>query len=135
MPVMQWTEQLSVKIESIDNEHKKLIELINKLFDAMSRREGHNALDSILKELTDYTEFHFSHEEEAMKKYNFPGLATHKTEHENFVNKVADTKKKYEEGAITLTIPLIDFLTTWIKEHILKSDMGYSTFLVKAGMK
>ncbi len=135
MPAMQWTEQLSVKIESIDNEHKKLIELINKLFDAMSRGEGHNALDAILNELTDYTEFHFNHEEEALKKYNYPGFATHKKEHEGFVNKIEDTKKKYEEGAITLTIPLIEFLTTWIKEHILKSDMGYSPFLVKAGMK
>jgi len=135
MPIMKWSEQLSVKIDSIDNEHKKLFELINKLADAMSKGEGHNALDSILIELTDYTITHFGHEEEALKKYNFPGLAAHKKEHETFVSKIEDTKKKYEEGAITLTIPLIDFLTTWIKEHILKSDMGYSPFLVKAGMK
>jgi len=135
MPAMQWTEQLSVKIDSIDNEHKKLIELINKLFDAMSRGEGHNALDAILKELSDYTEFHFNHEEEALKKYNYPAFAAHKKEHESFVSKIEDTKKKYEEGAITLTIPLIDFLTSWIKEHILKTDMGYSAFLVNAGMK
>jgi len=135
MPVMQWSEQLSVKVELFDNEHKKLVELINKLFDAMTRREGHNVLDAILNELTDYTVSHFSHEEEAMKKYNFPGYAAHKKEHEDFVSKVADTKKKYEEGAITLTVPLIEFLKSWVQEHILKSDMGYSTFLVNAGMK
>jgi len=135
MPVMQWTEQLSVKIDSIDNEHKKLIELINKLSDAMSQGKGHNALDAILKELTDYTEFHFHHEEEALKKHNYPGFAAHKKEHEGFVSKIEDTKKKYEEGSITLTIPLIDFLTSWIKEHILKSDFAYSPFLIKAGMK
>jgi hemerythrin len=132
---MKWTEQLSVKVGLFDDEHKKLVDLINKLFDAMERREGHSALGAILNELTDYTVTHFHHEEEAMKKYNFPGFDAHKKEHENFVSKVADTKKKYEEGSIMLTIPLIDFLTTWIKEHILKSDMGYSTFLVNAGMK
>jgi len=135
MPIMQWTEQLSVKVGLFNDEHKKLIELINKLFDAMSQGEGHNALDAILNELTDYTVNHFHHEEEAMEKYNFPGYVAHKKEHEDFVSKVADTKKKYESGAITLTVPLIEFLKSWVQEHILKSDMGYSTFLVKAGMK
>jgi len=132
---MKWTEQLSVKIHLFDHEHKKLVELINKLSDAMLRKEGNNVLGSILNELTDYTLIHFSHEEEAMKKYNFPGYAAHKKEHEDFVSKVADTKKQYEAGAIMLTMPLISFLTTWVAEHISKSDSGYSAFLNKAGMK
>jgi len=135
MPVMKWSEQLSVKIHQFDHEHKKLVELINKLSEAMYKKEGNNVLGPILNELTDYTIIHFKHEEEAMQKYNFPGLVAHKKEHEDFVSKVADTKKKYEEGAIMLTIPLIEFLTTWVKEHILKSDSKYGEFLVKAGMK
>jgi len=132
---MKWTEQLSVKIFLFDHEHKKLVELINKLSDAMYKKEGNNVLGAALNELTDYTIIHFKHEEDAMSKYNFPGLAEHKKQHEDFVSKVAETKKQYEEGAIMLTIPLIDFLTNWVTEHILKSDSGYSDFLVKAGMK
>jgi len=132
---MKWTEQLSTKIHLFDHEHKKLIDLINKLHEAMLKKEANNVLGSILNELTDYTVVHFKHEEEAMSKHGFPGLAAHKKQHEDFVNKVADTKKKHAEGAIMLTIPLIDFLTTWITEHILKTDSGYSEFLVKAGVK
>jgi len=135
MPVMKWSEQLSVKIHLFDHEHKKLVELINKLSDAMYKREGNNVLGAILNELADYTIIHFKHEEDAMRKYNFPGLDAHKKQHEDFISKVAETKKKYEEGAIMLTLPLIDFLTSWVQEHILKSDSGYSDFLVKAGMK
>jgi len=135
MPIMKWSEQLSVKINLFDSEHKKLIEIINKLAEAMGRGEGHKALNTILGELIDYTVTHFKHEEEALQKYNFPGLAEQKKQHEAFVKKIADTKKEYDEGAITLSIPLIDFLTSWIQNHILKTDSGYSEFLLKAGMK
>jgi hemerythrin len=135
MPAMKWSEQLSVKIELFDNEHKKLIELINKLHDAMYRGEGQNALGSILAELADYTVTHFTHEEEILQKHNFPGFNGHKKQHEDFVGKVADTKKKYEEGALMLAIPLVDFLTSWIQNHILKTDSNYSEFLIKAGVR
>jgi hemerythrin len=133
--MIKWSEQLSVKIESIDNEHKKLIEIINKLYTAMSRREGHSVLDAILIELADYTATHFKHEEEALQKYNFPGFSGHKKQHEEFVSKVVDTKKKYEEGAIMLTVPIVDFLNSWVQNHIMKMDFAYSDFLIKAGMK
>jgi len=135
MEAMKWTEQLSVKVELFDNEHKKLIELINKLHNAMYNGEGHSALKAILTELTDYTVYHFKHEEEALQKCNFPGLAGHKKQHEEFVNKVTETKKKYDEGNLMLSIPTIDFLTSWIKNHIMKSDFAYSDLMHKAGIK
>jgi len=135
MPRIKWTEQLSVKITLFDNEHKKLIETINNLSDAMGKGEGHKALDTILDELINYTKTHFKHEEDALEKYNFPGLADQKKQHEAFVKKIEDTKKEYDDGAIALSMPLIDFLTSWIQNHILKTDSGYSEFLLKAGMK
>jgi len=135
MPIIKWSEQLSVKISLFDQEHKNLIGIINKLFDAMSKGEGHKELDTILDELISYTITHFKHEEEALQKYNFPGLAEQKKQHEAFVKKIEDTKKEYDGGAIALTMPLIDFLTSWIQNHILKTDSGYSEFLLKAGLK
>jgi len=135
MPIMSWSDELSMNIELFDNEHKKLVDLLNKLFDAMSKGEGHNTLDAMLIELANYTANHFKHEEEAMQKYNFPGLLAHKREHEDFIAKVMDTKQKYEEGAIMLTLPLFEFLKSWVHNHISKSDLSYSGFLIKAGMK
>jgi len=132
---MKWTEQLSVKIERFDNDHKKLIELINKLHSAMYNGEGHSALDAILVELTDYTVYHFKNEEEALEKCGFPGIAGHKKQHEEFVKKIADTKKKYDEGNLMLSIPTIDFLTSWLKDHIMKMDFAYSDLMIKAGIK
>ena len=133
--IIEWSDKLSVNISLFDNEHKKLIALINNLHDAMSRGAGHAVLEKMLGELADYTVKHFKEEEEAMQKYTFPGLAEHKKEHEAFVSKVADTQSQYKKGAITLTVPVFSFLTSWLQNHIMKMDAGYSDFLIKAGMR
>ena len=135
MSIMQWSDKLSVKISRFDSEHKRLITLINKLHDAMSRGEGHKVMEPILAELANYTVTHFKNEEEAMQKYNFPNFPAHKKAHEAFVKKVTDTKSQYEKGSIALTIPVFGFLTSWLENHIMKMDAEYSEFLLQAGMK
>ena len=135
MPIMEWTDKLSVKINSIDDEHKKLVALINKLSDAMSQGQGHKALDDILIELVDYTNYHFKYEEDALQKHNYPGFAKHKKMHQEFANKIGETKTQYENGSISLSIPIMNFLTSWLQNHIMKVDAEYSAFLIKAGMK
>jgi hemerythrin len=132
---MQWTDELSVKISLFDNEHKKLIAMINKLHEAMSQGQGHNVLDGLLIELVAYTEQHFKDEEDAMKKYSYPGFVAHKKKHDDFTSKIAETKEKYENGTITLSITVLNFLTSWIKEHIMQEDSRYSDFFIRQGMK
>lgn len=133
--MMEWSDKLSVKISVFDGEHKKLILLINKLADAMSQGQGHQALDDILIELVDYTKYHFSHEEESMQKYNYPDFASHKLMHEDFVSKVGETKDKYEKGIISLSVSTLNYLTSWVQNHIMKTDANYTDFFTKAGLK
>jgi len=135
MPRLEWSDKLSVKISTFDVEHKKLITLINNLHDAMTRGEGHKMLGDTLASLADYTVQHFKHEEEVMQKYGYPGLAEQKKQHAEFVKKIADTQRDYEKGTAALTISVSTFLTSWIQNHIMKMDAGYSEFLIKAGMK
>jgi len=132
MPTIVWSDKLSVKIRRFDNEHKHLIALINDLHNAVSYGEGGMALGRMLSELASCTQDHFEHEEQVMRKYNFPGLDAHREAHQAFVRRVADT---YNKGGIAQAVPLFDFATTWIQDHIMRMDTEYSEFLIKAGAK
>ena len=135
MQKLEWTDKLSVNISVFDNEHKKLIGIINRLYDAMSQGLGHKAMAGILVELSDYTKTHFEHEEDAMKRHDYPGFAEQKKAHDEFVNKLNDTRTQYENGGITLSIPLFKLLLSWVENHIMKIDQKYSEFFIERGMK
>ena len=135
MAKMEWTDELSVKIGIFDDEHKKLINLANKLYDAMSKGQGHEALEDILVELSDYVKIHFGHEEDAMVKYSYPGFPEQKEAHQEFIKKLNDIQTQYESGSFALSIPTLNFLISWIQDHIKKLDKSYSEFFIKQGMK
>ena len=141
MRAMKWSDTLSVKIRRFDNEHKQLIALINDLYDTMSYDEENKVPVKMLYALFEYTINHFEHEEDTMKKHGFPGLAAHRAAHQAFMDKVADMQSNYERGSITLmgdialTLPMFNFVTSWIQNHITTVDADYSEFLIKAGIK
>ena len=135
MPGIEWSNELSVKISTFDNEHKKLIDMLNRLHEAMSQGQGHKALADILNELSGYTKTHFIHEEEAMKKYNYAGLNKHKEAHDEFISKLTDAQAQYNSDSLSLSIQMFNFLWSWIQNHIKKIDQSYSEFLIQHGMK
>ena len=135
MPIIEWTDELSVKISIFDNEHKKLIAIINKLYDAMSQGQGNKLMNDIIIELHDYTKTHFKHEEEIMQKYDYPNFAEQKRSHDEFVAKLAETQEKYQKGTLVLSVPVLTFLKSWVQNHIMKMDRGYSEFLIGKGVK
>jgi len=135
MPRIEWSDKLSVKVNVFDNEHKKLIDMFNRLHDAMSQGQGKDVLAEILVELSDYTKTHFGHEEDAMKKYDYPGLAGHRKAHEEFISKLTDAQVQYNNGSTVLSIPMLDLLWSWVQNHIKKIDQSYSDFFIKHGVK
>src|SRR5271157_3259308 len=104
MATINWTENLSVKIKSIDDQHKKLIDLINGFYDNVRDKSSKEMIFELIKSLKEYTVFHFSTEEKYMKQYGFPGFSGHKIEHDNFVKKVLDFEDRYKNGKLILTI-------------------------------
>ena len=135
MARMEWSDALSVKISTFDNEHKKLIEIFNKLSVSMSQGQGKQVVSDVLAELSNYTKTHFLHEEETMKKYDYPGFAEHKKAHDEFISRLNETQSKHQSGSARLGIPIFTMLTSWITNHIQKVDRNYSEFFIKAGMK
>lgn len=129
MAFINWNDSYSVKVDRFDSEHKKLVELINTLFDGMTKGHGKDVLGDILNELINYTQVHFTNEEKAMAEKNFPGLAEHKQEHEKLVTEVLDFYQQYKEDRVSVTSDLLDFLSKWLTDHIMGTDQKYSDTL------
>jgi hemerythrin-like metal-binding domain len=133
MALMAWTEEFRIGIERVDEQHRHLVDLINQLYEAMREGKGSLKLGGIIKELVDYSVEHFSTEEEMFIRRGYAQAQAHKAEHAAFVAKVSDFQREFEAGKIGVTMDVLDFLTLWLKDHILKSDKAYASFLIGAG--
>ena len=120
--MMVWSEALQLNHSLIDQDHKKLVGLINDLGEAMSSGQGKEACGEVLKELISYTKTHFAMEERLMALHRYPALYTHRAEHARLVVEVMDFVRKYEAGTVALSVSLLHFLMEWLTDHILGSD-------------
>ena len=127
--LMPWGPKLSLGITEIDNQHKVLVDLINRLYRAMKQRSGHQVIDEILSELTEYTKYHFGFEEKQFKKYRYPEREGHMEIHKGLVSKIVDFKNQVKGGKAAVSMDLMDFLVDWLQNHILKVDREYVPFL------
>ncbi|MCD4718683.1 MAG: bacteriohemerythrin [Desulfobacula sp.] len=127
--LMSWGPKLILGIDKIDDQHKELVSLINQLHKAMKLKKGSQKAGEILKELADYTSYHFVHEESLFEKYGYPEKTDHMKIHKELVNQVVDFKIQFDEGNAALTMDLMNFLTDWLKNHIMKIDKEYVAFL------
>lgn len=128
----QWDDSMSVEVKEIDMQHKKLIELINQLYDAMKMRQGKAALSSILSELVRYTTVHFSAEEKHMERAGYPNIESHKKVHVGFTDKVLDFQRRFEADEVILSQEILDFLKDWLVTHIMKQDQEYAPYMQSA---
>jgi hemerythrin len=134
MTIMTWSDALSVNIKEIDDQHKKLVSMINLLHNAMLKGEGKTIIAPILAELAAYTVYHFNTEEGYMEKHSYPSLQTHRLEHQRFVQKVGDFKSSYDEGKIGLSSEVMHFLADWLKDHIMGTDKKFGPYFNSKGL-
>lgn len=134
MALINWNENLSVKIKSIDDQHKKLITMLNNLHDAMREGKGKEKIGPVLDELVSYTKYHFSYEEDLLKKAGYMELSAHKREHTALTDRVTELQTKFKSGNVAITIETMTFLKDWLNGHILGTDRRYSDFLISKGV-
>jgi hemerythrin len=134
MAFMQWTDDYSVKVSEIDQQHQRLIALINDLFEAMQQGKGKDVLGNILNGLMAYTGTHFKTEEKYFDQFGYPETAAHKKEHANFVAKVMEFKKAFDAGQSGLSLNVMNFLNGWLVNHIQNIDKRYGPFFNEKGL-
>jgi len=129
--IVAWQNSYSVGIRLVDEQHKELINLTNKLFVscmAGQERSRQIFLDTI-HSTVDYVGYHFGTEEKVMERINYPGYKEHKKEHTDFVREVFDKVEEFNSGKIFVPLSFVYFLRDWVLHHIAVSDRKLGDFL------
>ena len=131
MTFFQWYDSYSVHIQKIDNQHKKLIELINYLYKAIQNGNTDKEIGIVLKELVGYTKYHFEDEEKIMAKIGYPELPAHKKAHQGLIDRLVQILKKLQKEENISSYELLNFMREWLTEHIIKSDKKIGKYLAQ----
>ncbi len=121
---MEWQDSYSVGNDKMDNQHKGLIALINRLDEDTGTGE-------ILEKLRQYVDVHFREEEALLESVNYPGLPEQKRQHATFEEWLADQMETFEsgEGTDRLRTAVQGYLKVWLTNHILFTDMAYADYV------
>ncbi len=134
MSLFVWSDKYSVNIKEIDRQHKVLVDSLNQLFEAMRDGSARELIGGILDKLVNYTNVHFTYEEDLMKKHNYPDLAAQVKSHEAFVKKITDFDEKFKQGKSMLSLEVMNFMKEWLQKHIMGTDKQYTAFFNEKGV-
>ena len=133
MDFIVWREEFSVGIHQINEEHKKLISLINRLLEGMRENRQEQVLTPIFNELVDYTRGHFANEEALLVKYGYPAVVEHAAEHRRIVSELLSLKEDKLSSPSLISHETMEFLRDWLGTHVLEEDKAYAAFLKAKG--
>lgn len=127
-----WGHVLSVEVDEIDEDHRKLVGIFNILNRAVTEGESPDYLAAVLEELVNCTVWHFSHEERLMLKYGYDGIEEHKAAHRALIQSAKELQQQVLQVDKTIADEDIEFLERWLTEHILTDDMRLGSYLSQA---
>ncbi|WP_448605453.1 bacteriohemerythrin [Thermoflexus hugenholtzii] len=125
---IMWTDELSVDVPELDEQHRRLIDLLNEFYDAIERGHDEEAIRKLIEGMEEYTVFHFCTEEQFLIEINYPDLEKHQKAHQILINEVKSAKARYQNGDRRAVRELIAFALAWLYSHILKVDKKYSNY-------
>ena len=135
MALFNWDDSTyTVFNKDIDIQHKKLVNLLNDLHEAMAKGKTKDVTGGILKELVSYTKTHFTYEERLLKTNNYHYLKNQESEHTAFVNEIEKFQSEFLSGKVMISIKLMNFLKDWLQKHIKINDRKYGEYFKSNGV-
>ena len=135
MALFNWSDQYSVGVSRMDDHHRQIFDIVNRLHATMKEGKAKEAIGPLMDELIEFTEFHFREEEVLMDKIKYPALLAQKQAHQQFVSQLQAFKQEMNEGQNTLVaIKVSKMATDWLKDHILKMDKKYEEHMKANGI-
>lgn len=122
MAYIDWTADNDLGIAEIDRQHRRLVEIVNRLYDAMEQRCPKFAMQGVVCDLVTYTEIHFAFEERLMQRLDFPDRESHRNEHWTMTNEVRKFEEALTNGRLCVSLELMDFLKGWLLNHVMHAD-------------
>lgn len=135
VPFVIWDQSWCIGVKEVDGQHQNLVALVNQLHQAMKEGKGKNVLDGILASLVGYTKAHFRDEERMMEQNGYPDLAEHKLQHVALTEKAVDFQNKFKAGEMGMSIDIMQFLSDWLRSHILGTDIKYVALMNSKGIR
>lgn len=130
MTSIEWTPALSVGVEVIDQDHKKLIDLLNGIFAACAMGVGDEVVGEAVQELRQYTLYHFEREENLLVEKGYPKCPAHREEHRKLVAQLDEMTPHLTGGESgSGGMQVMTFLRHWLIDHIMAHDLEYARFL------
>lgn len=126
-----WGDVLSVGVDEIDEDHRKLVNIFNILNHSVAEGASQEYLAAVLEELINCTVWHFSHEERLMLKYGYEGTEEHKEEHQELIESAKEIQLNILQGYKAIAEKDIEVLERWLTGHILSTDMKFGTYLAQ----
>ena len=124
--IFPWNDNFKTGIERIDEQHHRLVDLINMLANHLAHQSDVQTLNGIFTELSEYAVYHFRTEEGIWRQYFQEDKleAEHKKIHHSFVDAVLELKSEENvKPSEQVLADILSFLTHWLAYHILDSDM------------
>ena len=131
MKELLWDKTLSVDVPEIDQDHRRLLELFNRLGHAVEDGEPQVYIEALMAELISCTDWHFQHEERLMEKHDYPGLNEHHAEHQELINSGNALQQRLQRAGAPPSASEIAFLEHWLTGHIYGADMAMGTYLAE----
>lgn len=129
MELIDWTDDLSIGHEEIDEQHREWINIINRLSSALLEGGKDQPFDTLFKDVVYYTNNHFSAEEALMEEHSYPDIENHRTLHAYFRDGILAHIQALISGKQKDVDLVMDSLKNWLINHILKEDMKLSKAL------
>ncbi len=129
MAQFAWTDDLCTGNALIDGDHRKLISMVNALFDAMESGQANDIVGKVLHNLIIYTKEHFGREEAEMMRIQYPASISHTSQHTGLIKQVLELKGTLDSGGRISAVAVSRFLSDWLRNHIMTSDMRLAAAL------
>lgn len=131
MDEINWSSKYSVGIGIIDEQHKRIILMINKIIKEKDANTNSEVISELITRMMQYSQEHFKTEENLLIEHDYPYFETHKSEHTAYNKKTVAFTIATPAGIEDVPQNMKEFLITWWKKHILVEDMKYKDFFSK----
>jgi hemerythrin len=134
MEIINWRDEFSVGVAAMDLQHRKLLDMINRLIAERNVLTDPKTIADLLTGMIDYADEHFRAEEFLMAEYDYERKSEQELQHKAFIDKTQSFCSAADLGPNILSTALLDYLSTWLIRHILTEDMQYKEFFKSKGL-
>ncbi|MGC2854341.1 bacteriohemerythrin [Novispirillum sp. DQ9] len=129
MALLEWNDKMSVGVPALDEDHKKLLALVNELHSVVRKQAPPDVIERVMRDLVSYADYHFEAEERLMRLCRYADFEAHQASHETLRKQVDAMKERFAREGHAVRLKMFDFLSDWLMRHILGEDMKYKEAL------